>query len=116
MVRRDARPAASSHRLLEPQHQTCWVCTGPLWVAYHSHRTVATVEGVVAFTLVVRTCRTLTCARYRQPYRPEEEGAVALPQAECGLDVIALVGSLRYSQHRSVPEIHEALGARGVRI
>jgi hypothetical protein len=39
-----------------------------------------------------------------------------LPQSEFGLDVIALVGSLRYTQHRSVPEIHRALVARGVQI
>jgi hypothetical protein len=39
-----------------------------------------------------------------------------LPQVECGLDVIAFVGALRYASHRSVPEIHEALVARGVSI
>jgi hypothetical protein len=30
--------------------------------------------------------------------------------------VIALVGALRYQQHRSVPEIHQELVQRGVRI
>ena len=42
------------------------------------------------------------------------EGAVALPQHEFGLDVIALVGALRYRHHQSVPEIHRALRERGV--
>jgi hypothetical protein len=32
------------------------------------------------------------------------------------MDVIALIGALRYQQHRSVPEIHEALLARGLHI
>jgi hypothetical protein len=41
--------------------------------------------------------------------RPEEEGAWALPHGEFGLDVIARIGSLRYREHRSVPEIHTAL-------
>lgn len=114
MPRRAPRPAATSHRLLEPQHRRCWLCDGPLWVAYHSHRTVTTLEGVVSLTLVVRTCRTQNCSRFHQAYRPEEEGALALPQGEFGLDVIALVGTLRYTQHRSVPEIHRALVERGV--
>src|SRR5581483_5714706 len=35
---------------------------------------------------------------------------------EFGLDVIALVGSLRYTSHRSIPEIHQALRDRGVPI
>ncbi|HEX5502580.1 MAG TPA: ISNCY family transposase [Thermomicrobiales bacterium] len=65
-------------------------------------------------TLVVRRCQEPTCPRYRRPYRPEDEGAWALPQSEFGLDVIALVGALRFAEHRSVPEIHQALTARGV--
>jgi hypothetical protein len=48
------------------------------------------------------------------PYRPEEEGRLALPKHEFGLDVIALVGTLRYTQHRSVPEMHQELGHRRV--
>jgi hypothetical protein len=39
-----------------------------------------------------------------------------LPQAEFGLDVIALVGHLRYREQRSVPQIHRALQERGVQI
>ncbi len=116
MSRREPRPVATSHRLLEPQQPRCWICNGPLWVAYHSHRTVTTLDGLVSLTLVVRSCQDRTCIRYHQPYRPEEEGSLALPQGEFGLDVIALVGHLRYEDHRSVPEIHRALVDRGVGI
>lgn len=116
MPRCAPRPAATSHRLLEPQCRRCWLCDGPLWVAYHSHRTVTTLDGLVSLRLVVRTCRTQECSRFHQPYRPEEEGRLTLPQGEFGLDVIALVGSLRFTQHRSVPEIHGALVDRGVLI
>jgi hypothetical protein len=41
---------------------------------------------------------------------------MALPKFEFALDLIALVGALRYTQHRSIPEIHAALVARGVEI
>jgi hypothetical protein len=39
---------------------------------------------------------------------------LALPKHEFGLDVMACVGTLRYAQHRSLPEIHEHLRHRGV--
>lgn len=48
------------------------------------------------------------------PLRPEQEGRFALPEHEFGLDVIALIGTLRHAQHRSVPEIHAELTRRGV--
>ncbi len=54
--------------------------------------------------------------RITAPYVPEEAGAWALPQGEFGLDVIAVIGQLRYREHRSVPEIHQALRERGVDI
>ena len=40
--------------------------------------------------------------------------SMALPHGECGLDVIALIGQLRYREHRSISEIHEQLKARQV--
>ncbi len=85
-------------------------------MAYHDHRTVATLDGLDDLTLVVRLCRAPACPLYRRPYRPEEEGGWALPHGEFGPDVIALVGALRSGAHRSVPEIHRALVARGVAI
>src|SRR5215208_661234 len=116
MVRRAGRPRPrpTAERRLEPNHDRCWSCGGPLWVAYHNRRRLTLLDEVVQFTLVVRRCRTSSCARYRRAYRPEEEGALALPHGEFGLDVIALVGQLRYREHRSVPEIHQELGRRGV--
>lgn len=54
--------------------------------------------------------------KFATPYRPEEEGRLALPKHEFGLDIIALIGTLRYAQHRSVPEIYEALQRRRVAI
>ncbi len=76
---------------------------------YQTARAVTTVEGVCRLTLMVRRCVQPTCPLYHRPYRPEEETAVALPHGEFGLDVIALIGALRYGEHRSVPEIHRTL-------
>ena len=62
----------------------------------------------------VYRCRNTACPRFHQPTRPEEEGGWALPHGEFGLDVIALVGALRYQQQRSIPQIHEDLLRRGL--
>jgi hypothetical protein len=85
-------------------------------VAYLEHRTVVRLDGIWRLTLRVRRCRSAACPQYHQPFRPEEAGAWALPQAEFGLDVVALVGQLRYRQQRSVPQIHTVMQARGVQI
>jgi hypothetical protein len=99
---------------LTPLHATCWVCGGKLWVGYTTRRTVLTLDGVCRFTLRVRRCIAPACPRLRQPYRPEEEGHYVLPYGEVGLAVIALIGALRFAEHRSVPEIHQELHWRGV--
>src|SRR4051795_6906089 len=85
-------------------------------IRYENRRTLVTLSGTVRMHLKIRRCETKDCARYHRPYRPEVEGALALPEHEFGLDVIALVGRLRHCDHRSVPEIHAVLRARGVSI
>jgi hypothetical protein len=87
-----------------------------LWIAYDNRRSVATLGGIVRLTLKIRRCANPSCERFHVPYRPEAEGAFALPEHEFGLDVIALVGSLRHAGHRSVPEIHKELVRRGLDI
>ena len=85
-------------------------------MGHHSHRTVTTLEGVIRLTLKVYRCRNAACPRFHQATRPEEEGAWALPHGEFGLDVIALVGVLRYQQQRSIPQIYEELLRRGLQV
>jgi hypothetical protein len=83
---------------------------------YENRRHLVTLSGAVRLRLRIRRCEREGCPRFHVPYRPEAEGALALPQHEFGLDVIALVGALRHRDHRSVPEIHAALRRRGVEI
>jgi hypothetical protein len=116
MSRNTCRPKAEQQHQLVPQRKTCIVCERAMWVAYHTKRTILTLEGFCQLTLVVRRCRNEECPRYQHPYHPEEEGRWALPHGECGLDVIALVGTLRYREHRSVNEIHQQLRARQVEV
>jgi hypothetical protein len=94
----------------------CPACGGGMRIRYENRRTLATLAGTVRLRLKIRRCEAEGCARYHQPYRPEAERALALPRHEFGLDVVALVGALRHRDHRSVPEIHAVLRARGVAI
>ena len=116
MARRQRRPPAERERTLAPLGTHCPACGGPAAVAYHGRRTIATLDGLCRLRLVVRRCQQPACPLYRRPYRPEEEGTIALPHGEFGLDLIALVGALRFAQHRTVPEIHADLRTRGIPI
>ena len=116
MARKQARPEATLEVTLEPLQITCRACGSRMRMGHHSHRTVTTLQGVTRLTLKVYRCRNTACPRYHQPTRPEEEGGWALPHGEFGLDVIALVGVLRYQQQRSIPQIHEELVRRGLKV
>jgi hypothetical protein len=116
MARKSCRAKASTEYMLTCLQTHCGCCGSPITVAYRTQRTVTTLQGSYRLILRVRRCRNPDCAWYQHPYRPEEEGRWALPHGEFGLDVIALVGTLRYASHRSVPEIHQALCERGVQI
>lgn len=116
MARKGAREAASVEHTLQPLRLNCPLCGRRMWADYDNHRTVVSLSGSVRLILKIRRCRNPECQGFRKPYRPETEGRFALPQHEFGLDVIALVGALRYAEHRSVPEIHDQLLARGLSI
>ena len=115
MAGRTRRPAPTRQQVLAPSRHRCPHCSGPAHVAYHNGRTVTTLAGVCRLILRIRRCIDPACPWYHRPYRPEEAGG-ALPHGEFGLDVIALVGRLRFAEHRSVPEIHRALLVRGVQL
>jgi MULE transposase domain len=116
MARRTPKPEAQYTATLTPLQQTCEQCGSRLWVAYHCRRKVVTLEGIFQLRIVIYQCHTLTCPRYHVRYHPEEEGRWALPHGEFGLDVIVLIGVWRFREHRSVPEMHQRLQARGLAI
>jgi hypothetical protein len=110
------RGPATQERVLSPVVEHCPACGQFRRVAYLEHRSVVRLDGIWRLTLRVRRCGNTACPQYHRPTRPEEAGAWALPHAEFGLDVLALVGQLRYREQRSVPQIHQALQQRGVAI
>lgn len=116
MARTTRRPPPTANLRLRPLARYCMRCGESMWAAYHNYRTITTLAAVLRLTLQIRRCTNPACPQFATPYRPEEEGRLALPKHEFGLDIIALIGTLRYAQHRSVPEIYEALQRRRVAI
>lgn len=116
MARNHSRSCATEQVNLAPCQVFCWECGERMWVCYHNRRTITFLDRSVLFTLSVRSCRNPVCPAYKKPYRPELEGALALPQCEFGLDLVCFVGLCRYRDHRSVDEIHKLLSDRGVAI
>jgi hypothetical protein len=116
MARTTPRPTPTATRTLQPLGRHCPLCGETMWAADHNYRTSTTLDDVVHLTLHIRRCLNRACPPCRRPYRPEEEGRLALPTHAFGLDVIACVGTLRYAQHRSLPAIHQDLRSRGVAV
>jgi hypothetical protein len=103
-------------RDLTPERTDCTHCGRPMWADYANRRTVHTLSGVTRLNLTIRRCRNGDCVAFKKPYRPEAEGSFALPRHEFGLDVITLIGRLRYAEHRSVPEIRAHLVGRKIAV
>lgn len=114
MARKKCRAAATAEHTLTCLRTHCSFCDQPMRVAHRTQRTVTTLQGNCRLTLRIRRCGNPQCAWYHRASRPEEEGRWALPHGEFGLDIIALIGSLRYVSHRSIPEIHHELCGRGI--
>ena len=101
---------------LTPDRTDCPHCGRWMTADYANRRTLHTLAGVTRLNLTIRRCHHPACGAHRKPYRPEAEGSFALPRHEFGLDVIALIGRLRYAEHRSVPEIRTHLVGRKVSV
>ena len=116
MARTSIRERPDREEVLWPVQKMCPACGHPMRLRYDNCRTLVTLAGPVRLRLKIRRCEAADCSQRHRPYRPEAEGAIALPEHEFGLDVIALVGMLRHREHRSVPEIPQTLRAREVAI
>jgi hypothetical protein len=114
MARSAPRPEATEFIDIETVGRSCPGCGHRTRAAYTCTRKVTMLDGVVQLCLHVRRCKHPKCPLKGRPLRPEAEGSFALPVHEFGLQVMAHVGALRYTQHRSVPEIHADLFERGV--
>jgi len=102
-----------------PEVERCRYCGGelershPVW-----SKVIVFVGGAMRVTNWGYRCvnRETTCSQPDKVYRSAIADGLALKKYTFGLDVIAFVGQQRFGEHRSLSEIHEALGERGVEI
>ena len=92
-------------RDLTPERTDCPHCGRPMTADYANRRTLHTLAGVTRLNLTIRRCHSPACPAHKRPYRPEAEGALALPRHEFGLDVIALVGRQVAVSERTVTNL-----------
>src|SRR5215831_6585301 len=78
MARTTPHPPPTATRTLHPLGPHCPLCGETMWAAYHNYRTITTLDDVVQLTLQIRRCLNRACPHFRRPYRPEEEGRLAL--------------------------------------
>src|SRR3954467_5700120 len=101
MSRRWCRVKSADEQILVPLRSACPECGRAMRIRYSNHRAIVSLRRFVRLRLKIRRCEIRRCGRYHQAWRPEAEAALALPQHEFGLDVIALDRALRYPELRS---------------
>ncbi len=88
-----------------------------MWNKYDNSRRIRTLKGVVQLRLKVRRCATPECERFGLPYRPEvfrKMGTAATRVwTRCPKPMWVHYATL---EHRSVPQIHVSLQAKGLSV
>ncbi|HZR40609.1 MAG TPA: hypothetical protein VFB12_10865 [Ktedonobacteraceae bacterium] len=67
MARKERRAPATTDQTLTCLRTHCAECGQPMWIAYHTQRTITTLQGVCRLTLCVRRCRNQHCELSRKP-------------------------------------------------
>ena len=86
MARTSIRERPDREEVLWPVQTACPACGHPMRLRYDNCRTLVTLAGPVRLRLKIRRCEAVDCSRHHRPYRPEAEGAIALPEHEFGLE------------------------------
>jgi hypothetical protein len=101
-----------THRIFRPEHLHCLDCQTYLRRSHIvSRRTVVTLTQVIRLTHWGYRCPNHTC-QSSCLYRSAEADQIALPGFTFGLDIVLLVGNLRFRHHQTVDEIHEEVSKR----
>ena len=88
MARTSTRERPDREEVLWPVQKACPACGHAMRLRCDNGRTLVTLAGPVRLRLKIRRCERDDCARHHRPYRPEAEGAMALPGHEFGLDAM----------------------------
>lgn len=110
------RAEATLERRLHPESMICAACGHAMRMSDTTWRKVATLDALVRLKVSVARCENRDGGRYHRATHPLEEGRVALPHDEYGLDVLAFIGAQRDQASASAPQIPAALRDHRVQI
>ena len=100
-----------------PETMTCLACGSKLHADHAVWRKyITTLTEVVHVTNVGCYCSNSKCPRPHRIYRSAAADALSVRAFSFGMDVLALVGDLRWNHQRTRQEIHAHLQQRGVGI
>jgi hypothetical protein len=95
--------------------ESCPLCGSGLVKLYNKRvRRVITLEGALYALERVKRCSNPGCRAYHWSFFSEALQRVVLPAKFYGTDVIAMVGRLKYEEHKTHKEVQEALEARSL--
>jgi hypothetical protein len=102
-----------THRIFRPEQFYCLDCQTYLRRSHIvSRRTVVTLTQVIRLTHWGYCCPNPACQGAGRLYRSAEADQLALPGFTFGLDIVLLVGTLRFRQHQTLDEVHDELSKR----
>lgn len=84
------------------RHHTAW------------KKNISTLNGVIEVWNMAYHCPREACGHQSRYFRSAQADALCMKHTSYGFDVLALVGDLRFKQHRTIGEITEALNERGI--
>lgn len=117
VVKKSKSYADERRVLFVPEDRVCRKCASSLRYSHAVWRKhVITLAGPLFVTSHGYRCSNPECPRARVVHRSAEAEALSLRNHSYGMDILAHVGHLRFSQHLTRKEIWEALQERNVSI
>lgn len=99
----------------KPEIKNCSHCNSKLRRSHTAwNKKIATLDGIIHAWSVAYACENPECLHIGIGYKSAEAEMLSMKHSSYGFDVLALVGELRFKQHRTVKEIADALNERGI--
>lgn len=99
----------------KPEITSCSYCNSKLRRSHTAwNKNIATLDGTIHAWSVAYACENPECLHTGIAYKSAEAEMLSMKHSSYGYDVLALVGELRFKQHRTVKEIADALNERGI--
>ncbi|MEW6736899.1 MAG: transposase, partial [Acidobacteriota bacterium] len=103
---RKVRAHSDSNQVdLYPEIRECPACQQELKERYHKQGWIIQLSQELKVKSHYLECRNCDCELREAIYRPAQEGMLALPGYNFGLDVVAGIGELRYRDNFSISKI-----------